>query len=92
MFGEKELIHKFSADDDTRNALKVGGRLFVKFDSDGQDGCIVFTGQPGERKIGKKKTLVENILIIEKITNSPHMLHGGLDKLLQEQSQIKLKQ
>lgn len=56
LFGEKELIHKFSADDDTRNALKVGGRLFVKFDSDGQDGCIVFTGQPGERKIGKKKT------------------------------------
>ena len=30
--------------------------MFVKFDNEGDEGVIVFTGQPGERKIGKNKT------------------------------------
>ncbi len=54
--GKKKLAYKFSTDEVTRKSLSVGNRLFVKFDDEGDDGIIVFTGQPGERKIGKKKT------------------------------------
>jgi len=56
LFGELNLDYRFSPDEDTRNRLSVGNRLFVKFDDYGELGTIVFTGQPGERKIGNKKT------------------------------------
>lgn len=56
LVGSSKLTHNFSPDEDTRKALSVGNRLFVKFDKEGEEGIIVFTGQPGERKIGKKKT------------------------------------
>lgn len=55
LWGNNPLEGRFKADFELRKNLKVGGRLFVKFDSDGNDGTIVFTGQPGARKIGRAK-------------------------------------
>lgn len=53
----KSLTNTFSEDEDTRSKLSVGNRQFVNFDEDGKEGSIVFTGQPGERKIsGKTKS------------------------------------
>lgn len=51
-----DLQGTFIPDEDTRIALKVGTRQFVKFDQNGEEGTIVFTGQPGERKLAAKKT------------------------------------
>ncbi|MCB9018303.1 MAG: TIGR03986 family CRISPR-associated RAMP protein [Prevotellaceae bacterium] len=48
------LVNTFSADNELRKALKVGNRLFVRFDKEGESGTIVFTGQPGERKKGNR--------------------------------------
>lgn len=53
----KSLTNTFSEDEDTRSKLSDGNRQFVNFDEDGKEGSIVFTGQPGERKIsGKTKS------------------------------------
>lgn len=51
-----DLEWNFSPDEDLKKALKVGNRQFVRFDDEGEPGTIVFTGQPSQRKIGKKIT------------------------------------
>lgn len=56
IFGNHDIRQRFCPDEELRESkeLKVGNRLFVKFDDEGDDGDIVFTGQPGERKLGKR--------------------------------------
>ncbi|MCF0185830.1 MAG: TIGR03986 family CRISPR-associated RAMP protein, partial [Bacteroidaceae bacterium] len=50
LFKGKRLINRFSSDEGLRKSLTVGARQFVKFDEEGKEGTIVFTGQPGARK------------------------------------------
>ena len=50
LFQSCNLTCKFSSDKELRKTLKVGNRQFVKFDDDGAEGIIVFTGQPSARK------------------------------------------
>ena len=56
LFGNHEFRQRFCSDEELREANKAGNRLFVKFDAEGDEGVIVFTGQPGERKLGKRLT------------------------------------
>ena len=52
-----KLTFSFSPDYELREdkSMKVGKRLFVKFDDDGEDGVLIFTGQPGPREQKMKK-------------------------------------
>lgn len=54
LMGDESLTSSFSPDEELRSILKVGNRLFVRFSDEGEKGTIVFTGQPGNRKIGNK--------------------------------------
>jgi CRISPR-associated protein (TIGR03986 family) len=54
LFTGCDLTTEFEPDNDLRQNLKVGGRLFVKIVDGGVPGTIVFTGQSGNRKQGKR--------------------------------------
>ena len=50
LFGARSLEYIFSEDFERRKKLNIGGRQFVKFANGGEEGTIVFTGQPGQRR------------------------------------------
>lgn len=49
MFGDNSLVNRF-AENGTCTNNPVDSRMCAKFDDNGWEGTIVFTGQPGERK------------------------------------------
>ena len=55
LFESAHLISRFSSDENLRASHKNGSRQFVRFDASGDEGEIVFTGQPGIRKLGNRR-------------------------------------
>lgn len=55
MFKDRNLQGYFEPDEELRESLKIGDRQFVRYNHKGEAGTIVFTGQPGARKMSNKQ-------------------------------------